>query len=176
MTSLLRQESPLNLSTLRRLTLASLPPPEFGWRRSAARTCLVAVEVLISLVLPDFKAILNLVGGSTIAIMSFVMPPLCYLRLSAAKNPVGLPFRNVGVWERVVLWGVVVMGVAQSLVTSYTATSSFMSWAVLQRSFSGVTKAEPPAWSYGSRAASVILVSASQVVSGAYHVLFFFAV
>ncbi|XP_063862615.1 uncharacterized protein LOC135101983 isoform X2 [Scylla paramamosain] len=149
---------------------------EFGWRRSAARTCLVAVEVLISLVLPDFKAILNLVGGSTIAIMSFVMPPLCYLRLSAAKNPVGLPFRNVGVWERVVLWGVVVMGVAQSLVTSYTATSSFMSWAVLQRSFSGVTKAEPPAWSYGSRAASVILVSASQVVSGAYHVLFFFAV
>ncbi|XP_063862616.1 uncharacterized protein LOC135101983 isoform X3 [Scylla paramamosain] len=67
---------------------------EFGWRRSAARTCLVAVEVLISLVLPDFKAILNLVGGSTIAIMSFVMPPLCYLRLSAAKNPVGLPFRR----------------------------------------------------------------------------------
>ncbi|XP_045138355.1 amino acid transporter AVT1J-like [Portunus trituberculatus] len=109
-------------------------PLEFGWRRSAARTCLVAVEVLVSLVLPDFQAILNLVGGSTIAIMSFVLPPLCYLRLTAAKDPAGLPFRNVGIWERVVLWGVVVMGLAGSLVTTYTAASSLVSPAVLQRS------------------------------------------
>ena len=80
-------------------TLNTFPssPLEFGWRRSVVRTCLVALEMLVSLVLPDFQAILNLVGGSTIALMSFVMPPLCYLRLSAAKDPAGLPFRYVTV-------------------------------------------------------------------------------
>ena len=42
--------------------------------------------------------------------------------------------RNVGVLERVVLWGVAVVGVAGGLVTTYTAASVLASPAVLQRS------------------------------------------
>ncbi|XP_050736656.1 uncharacterized protein LOC127008530 [Eriocheir sinensis] len=109
-------------------------PHAFGWRRCAVRSLLVAVEVVVSLLVPDFQAVLNLVGGSTIALMSFVLPPLCYLRLSDAPDDSGRPHRVVGAWERVALWGVAVVGVAGGLVTTYTAASVLASPAVQQRS------------------------------------------
>lgn len=59
------------------------------------RTGLVLLQVVAGLAVPDFGAILNLVGGSTITITSFVLPPLCYLRLSAAKDDLGQPYRSV---------------------------------------------------------------------------------
>ncbi|XP_071547073.1 uncharacterized protein [Panulirus ornatus] len=109
-------------------------PHEFGWRRCVVRTGLVLLEVLAGLTVPDFRVILNLVGGSTITLMSFVLPPLCYLRLSAVKDDLGQPHRAVGVVESVVLWGVVSVGVVGGLVTTYTAGASIVTPGVLQRS------------------------------------------
>lgn len=51
--------------------------------------------VLVGFTIPDFGKILDLIGGSTVALMSFVLPPLCYLRLSATKGLDGQPLRWV---------------------------------------------------------------------------------
>ena len=64
-----------------------------GWRRCVVRSLVVAFEVLISVSVPDFSKILDLVGGSTIAIMSFVLPPLCYLKLADALDDTGQPYK-----------------------------------------------------------------------------------
>ena len=51
-------------------------------------------EVVIGLAVPDFGAILNLVGGSTVTICSFLLPPLMYLKLVDAQPGPG------DKWER----------------------------------------------------------------------------
>ncbi|XP_068201695.1 uncharacterized protein [Palaemon carinicauda] len=109
-------------------------PREFGWRRCCLRSSIVVLEVLLGLAIPDFGAILNLVGGSTIAFMSFVLPPICYLRLCDSRDESGNPRRQVGLIERSVLIGVLILGVIGGVVTTYTASSAIVSPGALQRS------------------------------------------
>ena len=45
------------------------------------------------LAIPSFSKILDLVGGSTVTIMSFVLPPICYLKLSSMKDETGFNVR-----------------------------------------------------------------------------------
>ena len=43
------------------------------------RTCVMAVLLLIGQSLPSFGAILSLLGGSTVTIITFVLPPILYI-------------------------------------------------------------------------------------------------
>ena len=67
----------------------------FGVKRVVLRTCVMVMVVLVGFSIPDFGKILDLIGGSTVTLMSFVLPPLCYMKLSALKNLDGLPQRWV---------------------------------------------------------------------------------
>ncbi|ROT82094.1 Proton-coupled amino acid transporter 4 [Penaeus vannamei] len=88
------------------------------------RTLLVAAIVLMGVLVPDFGKILNLIGGSSVTIESFVLPPLCYLKLCRAKDDHGKPFRSVGIVESSVLVVVIGIGVCAGVITTYTAAAA----------------------------------------------------
>ena len=55
---------------------------EFGPKRMIFRTVVVALLLLLGLSLPDFGAILDLIGATTITILNFIFPPIFYLILA----------------------------------------------------------------------------------------------
>ena len=52
---------------------------EFCWKRCAFRTGTLALLLLVGQSVPSFGSILDLVGGSTITCLTFIMPPLLYI-------------------------------------------------------------------------------------------------
>ena len=64
---------------------------EFGWKRVALRTGLVALALFIAESVPSFGRILDLVGGSTVSMMTFILPPIFYMKLADSKGPTWQP-------------------------------------------------------------------------------------
>ena len=54
---------------------------EFGWKRCLFRTTSVLVLLAIAETVPNFGSILDLVGGSTVTMLTFVCPPYFYMKL-----------------------------------------------------------------------------------------------
>ena len=48
------------------------------------RSASVAALLFIAETVPSFGAILNLVGGSTVTLLTFVFPPLFYMKIADA--------------------------------------------------------------------------------------------
>ncbi|KAF2363943.1 Amino acid transporter transmembrane domain, partial [Trinorchestia longiramus] len=85
-------------------------PGKFGPKRMALRSSVVLIEILICLAIPDFGLILNLIGGSTVTLCSFILPPIMYMKLvDDCSNP-NWPKRNIPLWERITLWEIVIVG------------------------------------------------------------------
>nr|CAD7396403.1 unnamed protein product [Timema poppensis] len=59
---------------------------DFHWKRCLVRTLMVCVMVFVGETIPKFGKILSLVGGSTVTLLTFVFPPLFYMRLCDQKN------------------------------------------------------------------------------------------
>ena len=62
---------------------------DFNWKRVVFRSLVVLCLLFISETIPDFGSILDLVGGSTVTLLTFVFPPLFYMRLvdMSSQNP-----------------------------------------------------------------------------------------
>jgi len=99
-------------------------PRKFGWKRCVLRSAVVVFEVLIGLAIPDFGKILDLVGGSTVALMSFILPPVCYLRLSDEIDDNNEPAREVPYYERTLLYIVLVTGVLGGITATWSAVTN----------------------------------------------------
>ena len=56
-------------------------PSQFNWKRCALRTVSVMVLLFIAETIPSFGSILDLVGASTVTMLTFVCPPYFYMRL-----------------------------------------------------------------------------------------------
>ncbi|RXG54760.1 Lysine histidine transporter 1 [Armadillidium vulgare] len=61
-------------------------PSEFGLKRVTIRTGLILCELFVALAFPDFGLIVNLIGGSAMCCLSFILPPIMYLRLIDDKT------------------------------------------------------------------------------------------
>ncbi|CAI4226752.1 unnamed protein product [Auanema sp. JU1783] len=61
-------------------------PQNFGWKRVATRTTIMAAVVFVAESVPTFGPLLDLVGGSTLTLTSVILPCLFYLYLSAART------------------------------------------------------------------------------------------
>jgi len=96
-------------------------PRKFGWKRCLLRSSVVIIEVLFGLAIPDFGKILDLVGGSTVALMSFILPPICYLRLCDEVDDNNEPARVVPTYERTLLYIVLGTGVMGGLIATWSA-------------------------------------------------------
>ena len=53
----------------------------FNWKRCAFRTSVVFFLLFIAECLPNFGSLLDLIGGSTVTLLTFVFPPFFYMRL-----------------------------------------------------------------------------------------------
>jgi solute carrier family 32 (vesicular inhibitory amino acid transporter) len=60
---------------------------EFGKERLWLRSGLMFGMVIMAESIPQFGKILSLVGGSTVTLLTFVLPPLCYMKLCDQIGP-----------------------------------------------------------------------------------------
>lgn len=59
------------------------------------RTSLVVVGVLVGLLVKNFGRILNLIGSFSVPLLTFVLPPIFYIRLCDSKDSADWPKRWV---------------------------------------------------------------------------------
>lgn len=95
-------------------------PRSFNWKRVLLRTLVMGVVVFIAESIPHFGKILNFVGGSTVTLMTFVFPPIFYMRLCDQKFP-GCPERNIPLHVRIYLIEVMIIGIVAGGISSYSA-------------------------------------------------------
>ncbi|MCL4140960.1 UNVERIFIED_CONTAM: hypothetical protein GTU68_032613 [Idotea baltica] len=79
-------------------------PPTFGWKRVLLRSSVIFFELMVAFAIPNFGLILNLIGGSTMSCLSFILPPLMYMKLVDDKSDKSWPERNIQLWEESTLW------------------------------------------------------------------------
>jgi len=95
---------------------------DFNWKRCAFRTLSVLGLLFIAETVPSFGSILDLVGASTVTLLTFVFPPLFYMRLAdASLGKKEWVERKLPVWERVYCWVLIIIGLAGGCCATYTA-------------------------------------------------------
>jgi len=97
-------------------------PPTFGVRRILYRTAIIGLLLLLSLSLPEFDAILNLIGSTTITCLNFVFPPLFYMRLVDKHDT-----RTMHWSVRAYCWHMVIVGTAGGVMSFYKSVTSIKS-------------------------------------------------
>ncbi|KAK8382156.1 hypothetical protein O3P69_015248 [Scylla paramamosain] len=102
-------------------------PTRFGWRRCILRTSLVVIGVLVGLAVKNFGRILNLIGSFSVPLLSFVLPPIFYIRLCDSKENSNWPKRNLTSLHRAMLCLLVIVGSSCSLVATWTSLEALLS-------------------------------------------------
>ncbi|CAB3361564.1 Hypothetical predicted protein [Cloeon dipterum] len=101
-------------------------PHEFGRQRLWLRSSLILGMVLMAESIPQFGKILSLVGGSTITLLTFVLPPLCYMKLCDQIGP-WPPLRPIPIHERVFIYEMIGLGIFGGTVATYNSLVSIFS-------------------------------------------------
>ena len=83
------------------------------------RTTVMCVILFVGETLPNFGAILDLIGGSTVTLLTFVFPPIFYLLLR--KDPAGSKRRALRRLEICYCMALVAMGAFGGSLASYGA-------------------------------------------------------
>merc|ERR1711862_39262 len=103
-------------------------PSNFNWKRCAFRTFSVAVLLFIAETVPSFGSILDLVGASTVTLLTFVFPPYFYMRLADASiSKKEWVQRKLPLWERIYCWALILIGIAGGACATVTAVRNIFS-------------------------------------------------
>lgn len=106
--------------------LYKIPRESTGWRM-AVRVSIMLGILFIGESIPRFYTVLALVGGTSVALLTFVLPSLCYLRLVGQPAAEGqAPIETPG-WMKMVCWEVIVVGVVGGLAATFSAISAIFS-------------------------------------------------
>uniref|UniRef100_A0A023F831 Putative amino acid transporter n=1 Tax=Triatoma infestans TaxID=30076 RepID=A0A023F831_TRIIF len=100
-------------------------PHEFCVLRCIIRTCMVLVMVIIGESIPHFDKILALVGGSTVSLLTFVLPNLFYMKLCDQETP-GWKKRTIPFHMRVFMWELILIGLFGGIAATYSAVLSII--------------------------------------------------
>ncbi|CAH2103475.1 unnamed protein product [Euphydryas editha] len=95
--------------------------------RTLIRLSIMAGILFIGESIPRFYTILALVGGSTIALLTFVLPSYCYLSLMNQTPAEGQAPNDVAGWVKLVCWEIIVIGVVGGICATYSAISAIFS-------------------------------------------------
>lgn len=108
--------------------LYSVPQDSIGWRM-AVRLSIMAGILFIGESVPRFYTILALVGGSSVALLTYILPSYCYLSLiSQAPRPGQAAVQTPG-WMKMVCYEVIALGVLGGIASTYSAISAIFSTA-----------------------------------------------
>jgi len=97
-------------------------PSDFNWKRCVFRSLSVIFLLFIAESVPSFSSILDLVGASTVTLLTFIFPPLFYMKLADAS--IGRKEwvqRRLPLWERVYCWVLIIIGIAGGVCATITA-------------------------------------------------------
>ena len=61
-------------------------PTDFNWKRCLFRTLTVFFLLFIAETVPSFGSILGLIGASSVTLLTFIFPPLFYMKLVDAST------------------------------------------------------------------------------------------
>ena len=82
------------------------------WQRNVVRLGIVACIVALSVVVPFFEVVINLVGGVGNGTSGFIIPAALYLMAFKGRLPV---------WSQVAHWAILVFGVATAVMVTITS-------------------------------------------------------
>nr|XP_022910331.1 amino acid transporter AVT1J-like [Onthophagus taurus] len=95
-------------------------PHVFCWQRCLLRSFMMIFMVFVGESIPQFGKILSLVGGSTITLLTFVFPPIFYMKLCSQKSE-QWPERKIPGYIKVYLWELILIGILGGGASTYTA-------------------------------------------------------
>lgn len=98
------------------------------WRMGVRVSIMLAI-LFIGESIPRFYTILALVGGTTVALLTFVLPSLCYLKLSELPPAEGQVAVQQPGWMKMVCWEVIIIGAVGGIAATYSAVSAIFSTA-----------------------------------------------
>lgn len=102
-------------------------PHAFGWRRVLCRSLVCCGIILTGLLVPSFSHLLDLLGGSTVSLMSFIFPPLFYWKLASMVDPfTDTTVRDVSNPEKLLLCVLMVVGAVGGVTSTYSATRAIL--------------------------------------------------
>ncbi|XP_066955144.1 uncharacterized protein [Macrobrachium rosenbergii] len=101
-------------------------PSTFGWRRCVMRTGIVACGLFISLAVQNFGKVLNLIGSFSVPILTFVLPPIFYMRLCDAEENGTWRTRKITLPHRIALWSVVIVGLVAGAASTWAAMTALL--------------------------------------------------
>ncbi|XP_072931430.1 uncharacterized protein [Epargyreus clarus] len=105
-------------------------PRESLGHRTLVRLSIMLAILFIGESIPRFYTILSLVGGSTIALLTFVLPSYCYLSLVNSASTEGqAPIASPPGWMRMVCWEVIAVGAVGGALAAACALSAIFSTA-----------------------------------------------
>jgi vesicular inhibitory amino acid transporter len=61
-------------------------PKHFCWKRAAVRSGIVIFLAFMAETIPHFGAILSFIGSSTVSILGFILPVVCYVMIKVRSN------------------------------------------------------------------------------------------
>jgi len=103
-------------------------PSNFNWKRCVFRSVSVLSLLFVAESVPSFGAILDLVGASTVTLLTFVFPPFFYMRLcDASIGKKEWIERRLPLWERIYCWVLMIIGFAGGCCATYTALNNIFS-------------------------------------------------
>jgi len=100
-------------------------PERLTWKRILFRSCVVICLLFVAESLPNFGSILDLIGGSTVTLLTFVFPPYFYIRLldtPDADHP-----RKISRLERIYCWFVIGVGIVGGVCSTAVAVMNIVS-------------------------------------------------
>ena len=99
----------------------------FNYKRCIVRTLLVCVVLIIAYTIPHFDKIMNLIGGSTMTLLTFIFPPLFYICLCFNDESKLQPRKRISILEMAFLLQIIVVGIAGGIVCTYFAMRDIIS-------------------------------------------------
>ncbi|XP_026742354.1 amino acid transporter AVT1D-like [Trichoplusia ni] len=106
--------------------LYNVPRDSAGWRM-IVRLSIMAAILFIGESIPRFYTLLALIGATTIALLTYILPSVCYLKLISQPPREGqTPVETPG-WRKMVCYEVIVLGVVGSIAASISAMSAIFS-------------------------------------------------
>jgi len=102
-------------------------PSDFNWKRCVFRSLSVACLLFIAETVPSFGAILDLIGASTVTLLTFIFPPYFYMRLAdASLDKKEWLDRKLPLWERIYCWVLIIIGLAGGVCATVIAVRNIV--------------------------------------------------
>ncbi|KAJ6220430.1 hypothetical protein RDWZM_006242, partial [Blomia tropicalis] len=103
-------------------------PKQFGWKRVLLRTCILLLMTFLALTFPNFGEVLDLIGSTTIVLLSFILPLVFYIKLcyDSKKNKTW-PNRNLSYPLLATFAIVIISTIIAGIASTYSTLKHFTS-------------------------------------------------